>query len=168
VRVFVPARFVVPLAPEDLPAPAEQTATLARGKPRVILVEDNDAVRAATQTFLKFEGYETVMSASASEVEQMFERLGPGDLIIADYHLENRKTGLELLMRAREVVGFDLPAIIMSGDLPTLLNAVKSKAIARCRFLGEPVDTAELLAAIAELSDDLASTARQGNQLARE
>jgi DNA-binding response OmpR family regulator len=94
-----------------------------------------------------------VTAASAAEVERMFERLRRGDLIIADYHLEDRKTGLDLLMRAREAVGFELPAVIMSGDLPAVLSTVKSTGVNGCRFLGKPVDPAELLAEIAELGD---------------
>jgi hypothetical protein len=41
---------------------------------------------------------------------------------------------------------------LLSGDLQSMMRAVKSP-ISRCRFLGKPVDTKALLAAIDELSE---------------
>jgi two-component system, sensor histidine kinase len=58
---------------------------------------------------------------------------------------------LEVLLRLREQRHFDIPAIVMSGDLQSMLRNVKN-SIPRCRFLSKPVDTKALLGAIAELS----------------
>jgi hypothetical protein len=44
-----------------------------------------------------------------------------------------------------------VPGIVLSGDLPTVLRAVKSP-VANCRFLSKPVDTVALTDAIAELT----------------
>ena len=46
-----------------------------------------------------------------------------------------------------------MPAILLSGDLPSMMRAVKG-SIPRCRFLGKPVDTQALLTALAELGGD--------------
>jgi PAS domain S-box-containing protein len=119
-------------------------------RPRVILVEDNDGVRMATELFLKLEGYETLSAASIAEAERLFEHMKPGDVVIADYHLDSRNTGLDMLLRLRERVGYDVPGVVLSGDLPSVLRSIKT-TITNCRFLGKPVDTAALIGAIGEL-----------------
>jgi CheY-like chemotaxis protein len=116
-----------------------------------MLVEDNDGVRLATQTFLKFEGYETLSAPSVAEAETLFADLRPGDIVIADYHLDGRNTGLDMLLRLRARLGRDVPGIVLSGDLPGVLRSLKVP-VAHCKFLGKPVDTAALVEAIAELS----------------
>jgi two-component system CheB/CheR fusion protein len=149
-RVDIPARFVVAATARGNAA-APQPATFAARKPRVILVEDNDGVRLATQTFLRIEGYETLSAPSVAEAERLFLVMGPGDVLVADYHLDGRNTGLDMLMKLRGRTGQEVPAIILSGDLPTVLRSIKAP-VPRCRFLGKPVDTAALVEAIRELS----------------
>lgn len=119
-------------------------------KSRLFLVEDNDGVRAATEIFLRLEGHELHSARSVAEAEHMFARLCPDDIVIADYHLDSRNTGLDMLLRLRERMGRNVPAIILSGDLPSVLRSIKSP-VERCKFLSKPVETAELIDAIAEL-----------------
>jgi PAS domain S-box-containing protein len=130
---------------------AAPTAEAPARKARLFLVEDNDGVRLATQLFLKLEGHETLSAPTLAEAEILLQRLQPGDVVIADYHLDERNTGLDMLLRLRERVGYDVPGVILSGDLPSVLRTIKSP-IAACRFLGKPVDTVALVEAIAELS----------------
>ena len=138
---------------------AALTPAVASRKARLILVEDNDGVRVATELFLKLEGHETLSARTVAEAEGLLERLAPGDVVIADYHLDGKNTGLELLMRLRERVGYDVPGVILSGDLPSVLRSVKSPVVA-CHFLSKPVNTAALVDAIAELS----TTSRNSNR----
>jgi two-component system CheB/CheR fusion protein len=116
-----------------------------------VLLEDNDSVRAATELFLTLEGYETLAAASAAEAERLLAALQPGDVFITDYHLDGKLTGLEVLSQLRLQKERDVPAILLSGDLHSIMRAIKTP-IACCRFLSKPVDTKALLAAIAELS----------------
>jgi two-component system CheB/CheR fusion protein len=118
---------------------------------RLILLEDNDSVRAATELFLTLEGYETRSAASVAEAEEMLSNLGPGDLLISDYHLNGTLTGLDVLNQVRAQHQREVPAILLSGDLQSMMRLVKTP-IPRCRFLSKPVDTHALLAAISELS----------------
>jgi PAS domain S-box-containing protein len=148
--VRIPSRFVVAgQAPANLPA--AQVSSGPVNKSRVILVEDNDGVRMATAAFLKFEGHEILSAPSVAEAEKLFAEMRRGDVVIADYHLDSRNTGLDMLLRLRARVGHDVPGIVLSGDLPAVLRSVKSP-VANCRFLGKPVDTVALVEAIAELS----------------
>jgi FixJ family two-component response regulator len=81
----------------------------------------------------------------------LLERLQPDDVVIADYHLDGKNTGLDMLMRLRERVGYDVPGIVMSGDLASVVRSIRTP-VTSCRFLSKPVDTAALLDAIGELS----------------
>jgi PAS domain S-box-containing protein len=149
--VRVPGRYRVArsIVPSERALP-QMTASTAR-KARLILVEDNDGVRLATEVFLKLEGYETLSARTLAEAESLLQHLRPGDVVIADYHLDGKNTGLDMLMRWRERLGYDVPGVVMSGDLPTVLRSIRTPVPA-CRFLSKPVDTAALIEAIDELS----------------
>ncbi len=159
VRVRIPLQRVsseMPAPPPDAAEPALADGDAAKTAPatrcRVVLLEDNDSVRTATELFLSLEGYETRSAASVAEAESLLAGMQPGDVFISDYHLEGALTGLDVLQQLRARAGHlhELPAILLSGDLSTMMRAVKS-SIPRCRFLGKPVDTEALLTALAEL-----------------
>jgi hypothetical protein len=63
-----------------------------------------------------------------------------------------------MLLRLRERVGYDVPGVVLSGDLPSVLRTIKTPVPA-CRFLSKPVDTVALVDAIAELSSATTLTA---------
>jgi DNA-binding response OmpR family regulator len=60
-------------------------------------------------------------------------------------------TGLDVLQQVRAKSRYEFPAILLSGDLQSMMRVVKT-SLPRCRFLSKPVDTGALLAAIAELA----------------
>ena len=152
VSVRVPAHRTVLTADVPVPKdPPEPPMTSSPSGRRLILIEDNDSVRMATELFLSLEGFDTRSAATVAEAETLLAGIGPGDILITDYHLEGTLTGLEMLTQLRIQQGRDVPAILLSGDLQSMMRAVKS-SIPQCRFLSKPVDTKSLLAAIAELS----------------
>jgi two-component system, sensor histidine kinase len=122
---------------------------------RLVLLEDNDSVRKATELFLSLEGFEVTSAGSVSLAEILLANMQPGDVLITDYHLDGPLTGIEVLLRLREQKNRDVPAIVMSGDLQSMIRSVNT-SIPRCRFLSKPVDTRALLSAIAELSTPFA------------
>jgi two-component system, sensor histidine kinase len=151
VRVRVPLTQVCSdaLPVEDaLPIASASRATTSS---RLVLLEDNDSVRAATELFLTLEGYETHSAASVGDAEELLAQLKPGDLLISDYHLNGALTGLDVLQQVRAHHQREIPAILLSGDLQSMMRVVKT-SIPRCRFLSKPVDTDALLSAISELS----------------
>jgi PAS domain S-box-containing protein len=157
--VSIPNQYLV-----DVPSSSESVADAVPSdtgtrRARVLLVEDNDGVRLATELFLRFEGFRVESASSAAEAENLFARCRRGDVIVADYHLDGRNTGLELLARVRERVGFDVPGVVLSGDLPSVLRSLRTE-VPNCRFLTKPVDTAALLEAIDELSAEGEASAR--------
>jgi DNA-binding NtrC family response regulator len=141
-RIAAPVR-------SDAATPSQAPAAHAHDA-RIILVEDNDGVRLATELFLKLEGYETHSAATLAGAESLLELVKPGDVVIADYHLDGANTGLDLLLKLRERVGYEVPGIIMSGDLPSVLRSIRTP-VSACRFLSKPVDTAALIDAIVAL-----------------
>jgi PAS domain S-box-containing protein len=151
VTLDIPASHWVASAPAAAPVNLATPVAAAAPAARVVLIEDNDGVRMATELFLRLEGYEVRSAASYAEAEALLTSLRSGDLIIADYHLDSSHTGLEVLERARHMAGSEIPAIIMSGDLPTLVRSLQAP-VAATRFLSKPVDTNALLEALRELS----------------
>jgi len=150
VAVRIPRSQISPTTrlPPALPSPAENSPPASRG--RLFLLEDNHAVRAATELFLNLEGYEIRSAATAAHAEKLFVEVAPGDVFISDYRLDGKQTGLDVLGRLRAFKQWPVPAVLLSGDLESMLRAVKTP-IAKCRFLSKPVDTQALLAAIGEL-----------------
>jgi two-component system CheB/CheR fusion protein len=110
-------------------------------------------VRAATELFLTLEGFETKTAATVADARTLLEQMQPGDVFITDYHLDGQSTGLDVLLELRRREGRDVPAILLSGDLHSVMRAVKT-SIPHCRFLGKPVDTKALLSAINEVGTD--------------
>ena len=166
VRVRIPAVRLIaaehaqpsPVGAPPAHAPAPQL-TAESDRARIVLLADNDSVRMATQLFLSIEGHEVLAAATVAEAEPMLEAMRPGDLLITDYHLDGSINGLQVLEQVRSRQRREVPAILLTGDLQSLLRAVKGE-VPRCRFLSKPVDTNELLRAIAELlPQDAAKTA---------
>ena len=149
--VDVPRRMIVQEAVKAEAAPVAAPAEALPSTSRVLLVEDNNAVRLATEAFLKLEGFNTLSAATVADAERMFVDVQPGDIVIADFHLDTKHTGVDLLFGLRARVGFEVPAIILSGDLPTLLRTVNGE-ISNCVFLSKPVDVDALVQAINGLS----------------
>jgi len=151
VRIRIPLQRVATEQPPASRPPEVIASAHSRGTCRVVLLEDNDAVRAATELFLSLEGYETRSAASIADAESMLADLKPGDVLISDYHLNGTLTGLDVIQQVRAQLKLEVPAIVLSGDLPSMMRMVKT-SIPRCCFLSKPVDTNALLAAISDLS----------------
>jgi DNA-binding response OmpR family regulator len=137
----------------DAPAREDGNGTVTNGltRCRLVLLEDNDSVRMATELFLSLEGFETRTAGTVADAQILLLDMQPGDVFITDYHLDGKLTGLDVLYQLRSQQGRDVPAILLSGDLQSMMRGVKT-SIPQCRFLSKPVDTKSLLAAISELS----------------
>lgn len=151
VRVRIPRRMVIErLQPRVREPEGRMSGTGAAPHGRVLLIEDNDSVRTATELFLSLEGFETRSAATLAEAEGLLADLQPGDVLVTDYHLDGSLTGLDLLQQVRKRQGRDVPAILLSGDLQSV-NRLTKRRIANCRFLSKPVDTRALVTAIIEM-----------------
>lgn len=116
---------------------------------RILLVDDDAGVRNATAMLLKVEGFEVLCAASLAEANEALRPDPRIDLVIADYHLQNGETGIEVIAAARNVAGENLGAVLVSGDTSSTLRDVR--AAERLRIASKPIRADELLSLIAEL-----------------
>jgi two-component system response regulator FixJ len=114
---------------------------------RVLVVEDDDGMRAAIVRLLKAAGFAPDAYASA-EALLAAESAGGAACVVSDLRLPER-SGLELLgaLRGR---GWDLPMILITAhDAPGLREEAARRGVAD--YLPKPFRGTDLLAAIAHI-----------------
>jgi CheY-like chemotaxis protein len=112
----------------------------------ILLVEDDDAVRAVLARVLTRAGYSTLLAASAADALRLFEKSPrPPELLVSDVILPDR-TGPELakaLRRRRP----NLPVLLMSGYGHEELER-RGDAVLEHPLLPKPFTPRELIAAV--------------------
>lgn len=93
-------------------------------KPRVLLVDDEDLIRASLALDLAEAGYQVTAAAGGEEALARFAEVG-FDLVITDLLMEGMG-GLELLRRLREMAP-EVGVIILTGygALPSAIEAIR-------------------------------------------
>ena len=119
------------------------------GKPHILLVEDDQAVRDATRMLLKVEGYRVTAVSSLKEALQEACDEAHIDLLIADYHLGEGETGMQVITTLRERLGVPLRAVLITGDTS---SAIQDLPLDPClRIASKPVKADELLTLLGAL-----------------
>lgn len=118
-------------------------------KARVLLVEDDLAVRDATCLLLKVEGYEVIAVASQAEALQEARDFDGVDLLVTDYHLCDGETGIQVITALREALGRPLKAVLMTGDTSTAVKELPRDP--NLRLASKPIKAEELLGIIKAL-----------------
>ncbi len=122
------------------------TEAVPGGDERILLVEDEVALRAGTARLLEHAGYQVVVATDGMDALEIFDRrLTPFHLILTDIAMP-RMRGDELAMELRLRVP-DLPVILMTGydSGATPLTG---------RVLAKPVVDTQLLRAVRAVLDD--------------
>lgn len=150
-QIGVPATQVTSMTPIQSGAAA---TSMARAQPVssavILLVEDDDAVRNATEFYLKAIGHIAIPAASIADAERALQAAERApDLIISDYHLGKDETGVDAILRLRMRVRHTLPALLLSGDTSTAMRELAQ--VRACQILSKPVSVQELSNAISEL-----------------
>jgi PAS domain S-box-containing protein len=142
--VYLPA--TLPKAAEA--APAAAPAKLAPGAGRILLVEDELAVRTVIATLLRRLGYTVTIASNGNEALRLWqEASGAFDLLLTDTVMPGGLDGLELAQKVRaERPG--LPVIVMSGYTDKILNSDVLKT-SGYGFLAKPFEAHTLTDAIA-------------------
>jgi two-component system, sensor histidine kinase len=129
-------RITVPLAGErparsdggpcEAPPPGEVEGVVA------LLIENDASVRTALAGLLETWGVSALDAASPDEAIGLLADLGIApDVIVADYHLDDERSGLDAIAALRARYGV-IPAILVTAD--------RSQALAgRCAALGVPL-----------------------------
>lgn len=121
----------------------------------VVVVDDDVEVLAAIETVLEVSGHAVVAGESLAAVERRLKSAAVApDLVLTDYRLGARGTGLEVIEALRGRFGTRIPAIVLTGDSSYSLLEKEADETGFA-LLAKPVDTSQLLAAVAR---GLAST----------
>ena len=130
---------------------------------RVLIVDDDAAIRDSVRALLESAGLSVEDFASAAEFLSSYTHLA-GDCLVADIRMPDMD-GLEL---QEELVrrAIDLPVIIVTGhgDVPRAVRAMKAGAV---DFIEKPFDDEQFLASV-HRAGALAHEARERLGLARE
>jgi two-component system CheB/CheR fusion protein len=137
-----PVTRPVPI-PQQLKAVTDHSGT-------ILIVEDEPTVREMLTLLLEGEGYRAIAVADGGAALQLATRddVRP-DLVLADYNLPNGPNGLQVVASLQEIFGYDINAIILSGDIST--DTLREIARAGRAYLGKPVTAAALIGLIEEL-----------------
>jgi two-component system nitrogen regulation response regulator NtrX len=129
-------------------------------KSRILVVDDEPAIRDTMRMILEYDGYEVITAASGPEALAMVERDAP-DLVFLDIKMPGQD-GLEVLGRIR-AQNETLPVVIVSahGAASTALEAGRLGAF---RFIEKPLSKDYVLDAVRE-GLELASLRRENRQM---
>ena len=97
-------------------------------KPRILVIDDESAIRDSMKMILEYEGYECIGAATGQDGLNIIER-EPPDLVFLDIKMPGMD-GLEVLERIK-AVSDALPVIIVSGHgtTATAVEAIKKGAL---------------------------------------
>jgi len=148
VSVFFPI-----VAADRLPAAGDESeGAVSGGSERIVVVEDETAVRDLAREILETMGYEVVVYASPGEVLTAFasgEAARP-DLLITDVIMPGM-SGVEMVRRLQEMTG-EIPVLLMSGYAD---DALAEKGLAEPTYLlmNKPFSLQELCTKVREILD---------------
>jgi PAS domain S-box-containing protein len=123
--------------------PAQLVAHAKVARARILLVEDDPAVRNATRLLLSVEGYTVTAVSSLAEAQQTVSGGKKIDLVISDYHLRDGETGLTVIAAMRQALSPQLKALLITGDTSTVVRKISQDS--NLRIISKPVNADEML-----------------------
>ena len=138
-------------APPGLTADhAAPTPAPAAGRGPVLVLDDEADILRGMSALLGGWGHDVI---TASTIGDMLDRIARSDsrpeLLVADYRLANGESGIEAIRRAREALGADLPALLITGD--TAPDRLAEAVASGIPLLHKPVAPSRLRAAMGNL-----------------
>lgn len=115
----------------------------------VFCLDNDPAIREGMQQLLITMGAQVTTLADKDQLLMALEEGGTPDIILADYHLDNEETGVNVVQAASKRIQQDLPCVVISADDSDVIKA-RARA-AGFRFLAKPVNAARLRALILAL-----------------
>jgi len=113
-------------------------------KARILLVDDEAAIRDSMRMILEYEGHECVLAASGAEALTAIEQ-DPPDLVFLDIKMPGLD-GLEVLGRIRETHE-TMPVVMISGH-GTVATAVEATKLGAFDFIEKPPANDRLLVTV--------------------
>ncbi|MEW5795952.1 MAG: response regulator [Candidatus Zixiibacteriota bacterium] len=93
---------------------AKVLRAMQSGKPNVLVVDDDSAIRELVSDFLVLERYRPLQAESVDQALAVLEK-GPVDVVITDIMMPG-KTGLDLLVHVKQTYP-DIPVIMITGHV---------------------------------------------------
>ena len=112
--------------------------------PRILIVDDDPGQRSLLDSFLRSQGFQTVLASSGQQALEIL-RTEPFSLMISDVRMPGL-SGLETLRRARQEHAV-LPVLLVTAyaDIREAVGAMRDGAL---NYLAKPIDLDELLATV--------------------
>ena len=145
-KIFLPRSHGQP-AEEGRPA-----STLPRGNERILVVEDNDAMREAVVQQLGSLGYQVSSAAGGLEGLAQIRKGQHYDLLLADVVMPPPMTGKDFADEARRLLP-DMRVVFMSGFAETTTIGTGLPA-SETRLLAKPFRKADVAHAVRQALDD--------------
>jgi CheY-like chemotaxis protein len=122
------------------------------GKVTVLVVDDDiPVIKAFKLCFEHLANIHTTYDGQ-SALDLIESGIRP-DVLICDYRLPDIN-GVDVVQRARQIMGEEVPAIIASGD--TSAQTIKEAALAHCEMLKKPYTPDTLIQLVARINLDRA------------
>ncbi len=118
-------------------------------KPRILVVDDEAAIRESLRMILEYEGYECRLAPTGQEALTMVEREAP-DLVFLDIKMPGMD-GLETLGRLKEL-NQAVPVVMISGH-GTVSTAVEATKLGAFDFIEKPLASERVLVTIRNALD---------------
>src|SRR3989454_1558997 len=118
-------------------------------KSRILVIDDEAAIRDSLRLTLEYEGYEFVGAATGQEGLALAEREGP-DLVLLDVKMPGMD-GLEVLERLR-TMNDSLPVVVVSGH-GTISTAVEATKKGAFDFIEKPFASERVLVSLRNALD---------------
>ena len=122
---------------------------------KVLVVDDEDAIRSTLKMIFEYEGYECVLAANGPAALKIAEREAP-DLVFLDIKMP-QMDGMEVLKALKEVEGSP-PVVILSGH-GTVKTAVEATKLGAYDFIEKPPERERILRAVKRAQELGATTA---------
>jgi CheY-like chemotaxis protein len=139
--------------PVAVAAPAPDVSSESVFLPRAVLViEDDSSVRTSLDSLLRSAGARVVAVATAHDaLSQIAENGVRPDVVVSDYNLPGKMNGVEAVKALRQALGWDVPAIVLTGD--TRKEVTEELARRGIEVSFKPIDGDRLLRRLMALHD---------------
>lgn len=141
-------------APRAAEPPGAAAGTTQLDAQPVLCVDNEPDILDGMQALLARWGAKPLVARDLAEAEAAVRALEAESdavprLLIVDYHLDDGATGVALVRRLREVIGRDVPAMVVTADRTSAVKAEVAEA--GCSILHKPVKPAALRALITSM-----------------
>jgi two-component system nitrogen regulation response regulator NtrX len=118
-------------------------------KPRILVIDDESAIRDSLKMILEYEGYDVQGAATGQDALVLVDR-DPPDLVLLDIKMAGMD-GLEVLQRLK-TSHETLPVVMISGHA-TVSTAVEATKLGAFDFIEKPLSTERVLVTVRNALD---------------